>query len=33
MTLGSLWNHYRDKIDDVDDDDASHVKSFKYQKR
>ena len=32
MTLGNLWNHYRDKIDDVDDD-ASHVKSFKYKKR
>ena len=26
---GSLWNHYRDKNDDVDDD-VSNNKSFKY---
>ena len=28
MTSGSLWNYYRDEIDDVDDND-SDVKSFK----
>ena len=30
MTSGSLWNYYRDKIDDVDDN-ASDGKSFKYK--
>ena len=30
MTLGSLWNYYRDKIDNVDDD-TSDGKSFKYK--
>ena len=30
MKSGSLWNYYRDKIDDVDDD-ASNNKSFKYK--
>ena len=29
MTSGSLWNYYRDEIDDVDDN-ASDGKSFKY---
>ena len=29
MTSGSLWNYYRDKIDDVDDN-ALDGKSFKY---
>ena len=30
MTSGSLWNYYRDKIDDVIDN-ASDGKSFKYK--
>ena len=30
MTLGSLWNYYRDEIDDVDDN-ASDGESFKYK--
>ena len=30
MTSGSLWNYYRDKIDDVDDN-ASDAKSFEYK--
>ena len=30
MTSGSLWNYYRDKIDDVDDN-ASDDNSFEYQ--
>ena len=30
MTSGSLWNYYRDKVDDVDDN-ASDGKSFKYK--
>ena len=30
MTSGSLWNYYRDKIDDVDDN-ASDDKSFEYK--
>ena len=30
MTLGSLWNYYKDEIDGVDDI-ASQVKSFKYK--
>ena len=30
MKSGSLWNYYRGKIDDVDDD-ASNSKSFKYK--
>ena len=30
MTSGSLWNYYRDKIDDVDDN-VSDGKSFKYK--
>ena len=30
MTSGSLWNYYRDKTDDVDDD-AWEDKSFKYK--
>ena len=30
MTAGSLWNYYRDKIDDADDN-ASDGKSFKYK--
>ena len=30
MTWGSLWNYYRDEIDDVDDN-ASDDKSFKYE--
>ena len=30
MTSGSLWNYYRDKIDDVDDN-ASDGKSFEYK--
>ena len=30
MTSGSLWNYYRDEIDDVDDN-ASDDKSFKYK--
>ena len=31
MTLGRLWNYYRDKIDDVDvNDSASDGKSIKY---
>ena len=29
MTSGSLWNYYRDEIDDVDDN-ASNGKSFEY---
>ena len=32
MALGSFGNHYRDKIDDVDDD-ASDGKSSKYKKK
>ena len=32
MTLGSLWNYYKDEIVDEDDeDDASEGKSFYYQ--
>ena len=31
MTSGSLWNYYRDKIDDVDDND-SDGKSYEYKK-
>lgn len=32
MTLGSLWNYYKDEIGDEDDeDDASEGKSFYYQ--
>ena len=30
MTSGTLWNYYRDEIDDVDDN-ASDGKSFKYK--
>ena len=30
VTLGKLWNYYRDEIDDVDDN-ASDGKSFKYK--
>ena len=30
MTSGSLWNYYRDEIDNVDDN-ASDGKSFKYK--
>ena len=30
MTSGSLWNYYRGKIDDVDNND-SDGKSFKYK--
>ena len=30
MTSGSLWNYYRDEIDDAEDD-ASNGKSFKYK--
>ena len=30
MTSGSLWNYYRDKTDDVDDN-ASDGKSFEYR--
>ena len=30
MTSGSLWNYYRDEIDNVDDN-ASNGKSFKYK--
>ena len=30
MASESLWNYYRDKIDDVDDN-ASDAKSFKYK--
>ena len=30
MTLGSLWNYNRDKINDVDDN-ASDGKSFEYK--
>ena len=30
MTSGSLWNYYRDEIDDVDDN-VSDGKSFKYE--
>ena len=30
MTSGSLWNCYRDEIDDVDDN-ASDSKSFEYK--
>ena len=30
--MGSLWNYYRDKIDDVDDN-ASDDKSFEYKKK
>ena len=30
VASGSLWNYYRDKIDDVDDN-ASDGKSFKYK--
>ena len=30
MTSGSLWNNYRKKIDDVNDN-ASDGKSFKYK--
>ena len=29
MTSGSLWNYYKDEIDDVDDN-ASDGKSFEY---
>ena len=32
MTSGSLWNYYRDEIDDVDGN-ASDGKSFKYKKK
>ena len=32
MTLGSSWNYYRDKFDDVDDN-ASDGKSFKYKSK
>ena len=32
MTLGSLWNYYRDEIDDVGDND-SDGKSFEYKKK
>ena len=32
MTSGRLWNCYRDKIDDVDDN-ASDGKSFKYKRK
>ena len=32
MTSGRLWNYYRDKIDDVDDN-ASDGKSFKYKRK
>ena len=32
MTSGSLWNYYRDEIDDVDDN-ASNGKSLKYKTR
>ena len=31
ITSGSLWNFYRDEIDDFDDN-ASEVESFKYKK-
>ena len=35
MTSGSLWNYYRDEIDDDDDDDdddnGSNGKSFEYK--
>ena len=32
MTSGSLWNYYRDKIDDVDvNDSASDDKPFEYK--
>ena len=30
MTSGSLWNYYRNEIDNVDDN-ASDSKSFKYK--
>ena len=30
MTSGGLWNYYKDKIDDVDDN-ASDGKSFKHK--
>ena len=30
VTSGSLWNHYRDKINDIDDN-ASDDKSFIYK--
>ena len=30
MTSGSLWNYYRDEIDDVDDN-ALDVKSLEYR--
>ena len=30
MTTGSLWNYYRDEVDDVNDN-ASERKSFKYK--
>ena len=30
MTSGSLWNYYRDEIDDVDDK-AGDGESFKYK--
>ena len=30
ITSGTLWNYYRDEIDDVDDN-ASDGKSFKYK--
>ena len=29
MTSGSLWNYYRDEIEDVSDN-ASYIRSFKY---
>ena len=31
MASGSLWNYYRDEIDDFDND-VSQGKSFKYKK-
>ena len=30
MTSGSLWNYYRDEIEDVSDN-ASDIRSFKYK--
>ena len=30
MTSGTLWNYYRDEIDDVDDN-ASDVRSLEYR--
>ena len=32
MTLGSLWNYYRDEVDNVDDN-ASDGQSFKYKRK